>query len=191
MKRLFETILVLAAAPLVLPLGLFTALAVLASMGRPVFFRQERAGKGGRPFRILKFRTMREGPGTDAERLTRVGRLLRAASLDELPQLLHVLSGQMALVGPRPLPVAYVARYSAEEARRLEVRPGLTGWAQVNGRNALSWEDKFRLDVWYVDRQNLFLDLKILVLTFVRLISASGINHPGYDTMCEFKGDAS
>jgi len=189
-KRALDILLVLAAAPLVLPLGLLMALTVFLFLGRPVFFVSERAGKGGRPFRMLKFRTMRLGAGSDAARLTRIGRILRAASLDELPQLLHILSGTMAFVGPRPLPIAYVARYSSEQARRLEVRPGLTGWAQVNGRNALSWEEKFRLDVWYVDHQSIFLDMKILALTFVRLLSAAGINHPGYDTMCEFKGDA-
>ena len=189
MKRVFETILVLAAAPLVLPLGLLTALAVLVSLGRPVFFVTARAGQRGRPFQMLKFRTMRTGAGTDGERLTRTGRVLRALSLDELPQLAHVLTGEMALIGPRPLPVSYVARYTAVEARRLEVRPGLTGWAQVNGRNALSWEEKFRLDVWYVDHRSFLLDLKILFLTFLRLVLPTGINHRGYDTMCEFKGD--
>ena len=179
---------VILAAPLWVPLSALVALAILAIDGRPVLFRQERAGKGGRVFSMLKFRTMRGGEGSDAERLTRLGRFLRATSLDELPQLLHVLSGKMALVGPRPLPSKYLPRYSPEQARRHEVRPGITGWAQVNGRNALSWEDKFRLDVWYVDNRTLLLDLKILVLTVFKPASRDGINHPGSDTMDEFRG---
>ena len=145
MKRVLDLLLVLLAAPFWLPLLLLVALAVLCALGRPVFFTQERAGLGGRPFRIVKFRSMRNGPGTDAERLTRFGRFLRASSLDEIPELLLVLSGRMSLVGPRPLPTAYLPRYSPEQARRHEVPPGITGWAQVNGRNLLSWEDKFRL----------------------------------------------
>lgn len=179
---------VILAAPLWVPLSALVALAILAIDGRPVLFRQERAGKGGRVFSMLKFRTMRGGEGSDAERLTRLGRFLRATSLDELPQLLHVLSGKMALVGPRPLPSKYLPRYSPEQARRHEVRPGITGWAQVNGRNALSWEDKFRLDVWYVDNRTLLLDLKILFLTVFKTASRDGINHSGSDTMDEFLG---
>ena len=179
---------VILAAPLWVPLSALVALAILAIDGRPVLFRQERAGKGGRVFSMLKFRTMRGGEGSDAERLTRLGRFLRATSLDELPQLLHVLSGKMALVGPRPLPSKYLPRYSPEQARRHEVRPGITGWAQVNGRNALSWEDKFRLDVWYVDNRTLLLDLKILFLTVFKTASRDGINPPGSDTMDEFLG---
>ena len=175
---------VILAAPLWVPLSALVALAILAIDGRPVLFRQERAGKGGRVFSMLKFRTMRGGEGSDAERLTRLGRFLRATSLDELPQLLHVLSGKMALVGPRPLPSKYLPRYSPEQARRHEVRPGITGWAQVNGRNALSWEDKFRLDVWYVDNRTLLL----LFLTVFKTASRDGINHPGSDTMDEFLG---
>ena len=187
-KRLVETILVLAAAPLWLAALALAALAVRVADGRPVLFRQARAGRGGRPFEMLKLRTMRDGEGTDAERLTRLGRLLRATSLDELPQLFHVLTGRMSLVGPRPLPVRYLPRYSPEQARRHEVRPGITGWAQVNGRNALSWEEKFRLDVWYVDHRSLLLDAKILFLTVFKTASRDGINHPGSDTMDEFLG---
>ena len=156
--------------------------------GAPVIFRQERAGLGGEPFRMMKLRTMRGGEGTDAERMTRLGRFLRAASVDELPQLLHVLSGKMSLVGPRPLPTRYLPRYSPEQARRHEVRPGITGWAQVNGRNALSWDEKFKLDVWYVDHHSLILDLKILFKTVFRAAKRVGINHPGSDTMDEFLG---
>ena len=188
MKRVIESLAVIVAAPLWVPLAAIVALAIMLADGRPVLFRQERAGKGGRIFTMLKFRTMRAGEGTDAERLTRIGRFLRATSLDELPQLLHVLSGKMSLVGPRPLPSRYLPRYSPEQARRHEVRPGITGWAQVNGRNALSWDEKFRLDVWYVDNRSLFLDLKILFLTVFKTASRDGINHPGSDTRDEFLG---
>lgn len=152
-------------------------------------FRQERAGKDGRQFSIMKFRTMRGGEGSDAERITRFGRILRATSLDELPQLLHVLSGTMALVGPRPLPVRYLPRYSKEQMRRHEVRPGITGWAQVNGRNAISWEQKFALDTWYVEHRTFALDMKILFLTFAKVFRRSGINASDVETMEEFMGD--
>ena len=189
MKRLWETILVLLTMVLWLPLLLTVALTVLVTMGRPVWFRQERAGKGGRPFRILKFRTMRSGEGSDTERLTRVGRVLRATSLDELPQLLQVLTGTMALVGPRPLPVRYLPRYTPEENRRHEVRPGITGWAQVNGRNALTWEQKFAHDVWYVDHRSFGLDVKILFLSVARVFARSGVNAGKDETMEELRPD--
>lgn len=166
------------------------ACAVRVALGSPVFFVQERAGRGGRPFRLFKFRSMRTGPGTDAERLTPFGRFLRASSLDELPELLLVLRGTLSLVGPRPLPTAYLPRYSPEQARRHEVRPGITGWAQVNGRNRLSWEEKFRLDVWYVDHRSLVLDLRILVLTLAAVFRHSGISAAGEATMGEFNGKA-
>ena len=189
MKRLWETILVLLTMVLWLPLLLTVALTVLVTMGRPVWFRQERAGKGGRPFRILKFRTMRSGEGSDTERLTRVGRVLRATSLDELPQLLQVLTGTMALVGPRPLPVRYLPRYTPEENRRHEVRPGITGWAQVNGRNALTWEQKFAHGVWYVDHRSFGLDVKILFLSVARVFARSGVNAGKDETMEELRPD--
>ena len=189
MKRFWETILVLLTMGLWLPLLLVVALLILVTMGRPVLFRQERAGKGGRPFRILKFRTMRAGAGTDAERLTRVGRVLRATSLDELPQLLQVLTGTMSLVGPRPLPVRYLPRYTPEENRRHEVRPGITGWAQVNGRNALTWEQKFAYDVWYVDHRSIGLDVKILFRTVARVFARSGVNAGKDETMEELRPD--
>ena len=188
MKRLFDILLVLIAMPFWLPVLGIVALTVLCVEGRPVFFRQERAGKGGRPFRMLKLRTMRGGDGTDEERLTRLGRFLRASSLDELPELLHVLAGTMSLVGPRPLPTRYLPRYSPEQARRHEVRPGITGWAQVHGRNLLSWEDKFAYDVWYVDHRSLLLDVKILFLTVATVLGARGIASEQSATMTEFTG---
>ena len=188
MKRLIDTLIVVASAPLWAPLAALVALAVRIADGSPVVFRQERAGLGGRPFSMMKFRTMKSGEGSDAERTTRLGRFLRSTSLDELPQLLHVLSGKMALVGPRPLPTAYLPRYSPEQARRHEVRPGITGWAQVNGRNAISWDEKFRLDVWYVDNRSLLLDAKILFLTVWRTVRREGINSSATETMEEFKG---
>jgi len=189
MKRFSETLLVLLAAPLWLVAAAAVALAVRLSTGAPILFRQERAGLRGRPFLFAKFRTMRDGPGSDAERTTRLGRFLRSSSLDELPQLFHVLSGKMALVGPRPLPTAYLPRYSPEQARRHDVRPGITGWAQVNGRNAISWDEKFRLDVWYVDNRSFALDARILFMTVFKVFRRSGINSSSEVTMPEFKGN--
>lgn len=176
MKRFLESFMVLLSLPIWLPLLLLVAGLILLIDGRPVFYRSERAGKEGIAFKLLKFRTMRESAseGCDDNRITRLGRILRRTSLDELPQLLHVLSGKMALVGPRPLPVAYLPRYSAFALRRHEVRPGLTGWAQVNGRNDLAWEEKFALDVWYVDHRSLGLDFKIMMLTVAVLFSGRG-----------------
>ena len=190
-KRLLDTLLVLATAPLWVPAALAVAAAVALATGRPVLYASERAGKGGAPFRFLKFRTMRSGPGTDAERTTRLGRFLRRTSLDELPQLLHVLSGKMALVGPRPLPTAYLPRYSPEQARRHEVRPGITGWAQVNGRNSIGWDEKLALDVWYVDHRSAALDLRILWRTAFGVLRQTGINSSASETMPEFKGPSS
>ena len=181
-------LLVLATAPLWMPLIAVVALAVRCTMGKPIFFSQERAGLGGRVFRLMKFRTMRCGEGLDSERITRLGRILRATSLDELPQLLHVLSGNMSLVGPRPLPARYLPRYSKNQSRRHDVRPGITGWAQVNGRNAISWDEKFRLDIWYVDHRTLLLDAKILLLTALRVFQRTGINSSADETMDEFTG---
>jgi lipopolysaccharide/colanic/teichoic acid biosynthesis glycosyltransferase len=171
-----------------LPLVAATALAVWLSLGRPIFIRQRRLGRGGAPFLILKFRTMREGEGTDAERLSRFGRLLRASSLDELPQLWNVLRGDMSLVGPRPLLPQYLDRYTPEQARRHEVKPGLTGWAQVCGRNGLSWDERLSLDVWYVDHRSMALDLRILARTLPAVTSRRGISAPGFATMPEFGG---
>ncbi|MGN0832524.1 MAG: sugar transferase [Kiritimatiellia bacterium] len=188
MKRVFDLLLVLALAPLWVPLLGVAAALVRLNLGRPVLFAQERTGRGGRPFRLYKLRSMREGPGTDAERLTRFGRWLRATSLDELPELWHVLKGEMSLVGPRPLPVRYLPRYSPVQNRRHEVLPGITGWAQVNGRNALDWETKFRYDVDYVDSRSCWLDAKILLLTAVQVVARRGISHAGEATMGEFMG---
>jgi len=176
------------------PLMMGLALAVRLTMGAPVFFRQQRPGLRGRPFQVVKFRTMHNAAGPDghplpdAERLTALGRFLRASSLDELPQLWNVFAGELSLVGPRPLLMQYLPRYTAEQARRHEVMPGITGWAQVNGRNAISWEEKFALDVWYVDHWSLLLDLRILGLTLLRVVRRSGIASAGHATMPEFMG---
>jgi len=173
------------------PIQLATAAVVLAAHGRPVLFRQKRPGKDGRIFELVKFRTMRHPDVThitDGDRLTRVGRTLRASSLDELPTLWNVLRGDMSLVGPRPLLVEYLERYSPEQARRHEVRPGITGLAQVSGRNALSWDEKFALDVEYVDRRSLLLDLQILLTTLTSVLRREGISAPGQATMPLFTG---
>jgi len=170
------------------PVALLAAAAVRATMGAPVLFRQTRPGRGGQPFTCYKLRTMKSGPGTDAERLTSLGRFLRATSLDELPQLLNVVRGDMSLVGPRPLLMSYLDRYTAEQARRHDVLPGITGWAQVNGRNALSHEERFALDVWYVDHWSLALDAKILLSTLASVLGGRGINARGHATMPEFQG---
>ena len=188
MKRFFDVVLVALSSPLWIPLLLAAFLVSLVFQGRPVFFLQERAGKGGRPFVLFKFRTMRTGSGTDAERLTRFGRFLRASSIDEIPELINVLRGEMSLVGPRPLPVRYLPRYPPTQARRHEVLPGLTGWAQVNGRNALDWETKFRFDVEYVEKRSLPMDLKIILMTAWQVVFPQHISHDGEATMGEFFG---
>ena len=191
MKRIVDCLLILLTAPLWGTVLAATALIIRVCEGAPIFFKQERAGRGGRPFTILKFRTMRQGEGTDLARITKLGKFLRDTSLDELPQLLNILKGDMSLVGPRPLPTAYVPRYSKTQARRLEVLPGLTGWAQVNGRNALSWDEKFALDVWYVENQSLWLDIRILFKTLTTIFTSRGINATASETMPEFKGSSS
>ena len=190
MKRAFDLLLVIAFSPFALALVALVSLAALALQGRPVMFVQERAGRGGRPFRMFKFRTMRPGDGPDGERLTGFGRFLRSTSLDELPELWNVLRGEMSLVGPRPLPTRYLPRYSAVQARRHEVLPGLTGWAQVNGRNSIGWEEKFRLDVEYVERRSFAFDVKILFMTVSQVLARRGIAHEGSDTMEEFTGNS-
>ena len=197
MKRLFDLVLtVVGLMALALPL-LMLAWLVRHKLGRPVFFRQIRPGLNGKPFQMLKFRTMTDERGPDgallpdAVRLTPFGRFLRATSLDELPELWNVLKGDMSLVGPRPLLMEYLPLYTAEQARRHEVRPGITGWAQVNGRNAISWEDKFKLDVWYVDNRSLWLDIKILWLTVKKVLLRDGISAAGEATMPRFAGSDS
>ena len=193
-KRLFDLAVLVLTAPLWLTALGAVSLLVWLTLGRPVLFRQQRPGRDGRIFQLLKFRTMidtRDEQGNllpDAQRLKPFGRWLRSSSLDELPELLNVLKGDMSLVGPRPLLVQYLARYTPEQARRHEVPPGLTGWAQVNGRNALSWEEKFQLDVWYVDHWSLWLDLRILVLTAWKVLRREGINAAAEVTMPEFMG---
>ncbi|MBU1039539.1 MAG: sugar transferase [Proteobacteria bacterium] len=187
-KRLLDLALVLPGLVLLAPVFLVVALAVRLKLGPGVFFCQERPGLHGKPFLILKFRTMLTGPGSDAERLTPFGRFLRGTSLDELPELWNVLRGDMSLVGPRPLLMRYLPRYTREQARRHEVLPGITGWAQVNGRNALSWEEKFALDVWYVDNRCLALDLAILWRTVLAVALRQGISAPGEATVSEFLG---
>jgi len=178
------------------PVIVIVALIVRWNMGRPVLFRQVRPGLHASPFSILKFRTMRTAVGgngtplSEKQRLTALGRVLRSTSLDELPELWNVLLGDMSLIGPRPLLTQYLGRYTPEQARRHEVRPGITGLAQINGRNAISWEEKFVLDVWYVDNRSFWLDMKILGLTLWRVIRRDGISAPGEATMPEFKGSA-
>ncbi len=194
-KRLLDLTLTIPGLILLSPLLGALALAVLVDLGRPVLFRHIRPGRGGKPFVLLKFRTMtdaRDPQGNllpDADRLTSLGRFLRSFSLDDLPNLINVLRGEMSWVGPRPLLMQYLARYTPEQARRHEVLPGITGWAQVNGRNALAWEDRFRLDVWYVDHWSLGLDIKILAITFWKVIRREGINQPGQATAEEFLGN--
>ncbi len=187
-KRIFDVSLILLSVPVWVPVAVVVFLLVRVVLGQPVFFRQARSGLNGRAFSLVKFRTMREGSQPDAERLTRFGRFLRASSLDELPELWNVLKGEMSLVGPRPLPVRYLSRYTPEENRRHEVLPGITGWAQVHGRNALTWDAKFRYDVDYVDSRSLWLDIKILFLTIKEVLCPHGISHAGEATMSEFRG---
>ena len=197
MKRLFDVV-VSACALLVLALPLLVVIwMVRRKLGSPVFFAQVRPGMHGKPFKMVKFRSMTSERGADGEllpdavRLTPFGRFLRSTSLDELPELWNVLKGDMSLVGPRPLLVEYLPLYSTEQARRHEVRPGITGWAQVNGRNAIGWEDKFKLDVWYVDHRSLWLDIKILWLTVKKVLVREGISAAGEATMGKFTGSKS
>ena len=193
-KRLLDVGVAGAGLVVLSPVLLVIALAVRVRMGAPVLFRQTRPGRGGRPFELLKFRTMTDRRGhdgellPDAERLTWVGRLLRKTSLDELPELVNVVRGDMSLVGPRPLLVEYLDLYSPEEARRHEVRPGITGWAQVNGRNATSWDERFAHDVYYVDHRSMRLDLHILKRTVVQVLTGAGVTQPGEATMARFTG---
>ncbi|MEJ6533228.1 sugar transferase [Pseudoalteromonas lipolytica] len=196
-KRFFDFLIVFCALLVLLPIIVIVALLIWFKLGSPILFTQERPGLNGKIFTMMKFRTMLDGKDNhgnllpDNERMTKFGAFLRSTSLDELPGLLNVLKGDMSLVGPRPLLVQYLPLYTTEQARRHNVRPGITGWAQVNGRNAISWEDKFKLDVWYVDNQNLWLDLKILLLTIKKVFVREGISADGHVTIEPFKGTKS
>lgn len=195
MKRLMDIILILCALPLLLPVFLILYVLIAIKMGRPVLFVQTRPGKDGKPFNMVKFRSMtdeRDEQGellSDDIRLTSFGKFLRATSLDELPELWNVLKGEMSLVGPRPLLMQYLELYTPEQARRHEVRPGVTGWAQINGRNAISWPQKFSLDLWYVENQSLLLDIKILFLTILKVIRRDDISQQDHVTIEPFKGE--
>ena len=194
-KRVFDLFLIFLSIPLILPIYLLLILIILTQLKIPILFKQPRPGLNGKIFDILNFRTMtyeRDKNGillTDEVRLTKFGKLLRSTSLDELPSLWNVLKGDMSLVGPRPLLIEYLPLYSTKQARRHEVKPGITGWAQVNGRNAISWDEKFNLDVWYVDNQSILLDIKILWMTIIKVITRSGINQDGKATMEKFKSN--
>ena len=195
MKYFIDLFIVVLSLPILLPLMLIIILMVKYNLGSPIFFLQQRPGLNGRSFRLVKFRTMYNVLGdnglplSDAERLTRFGSFLRASSLDELPELWNVLKGEMSMVGPRPLLMEYLPLYSDRQARRHEVRPGITGWAQVNGRNTISWEEKFELDVWYVDNQTIWLDTKILCLTLLRVFVRENISAFGHVTAPKFTGN--
>ncbi|OYU20408.1 MAG: sugar transferase [Rhodobacteraceae bacterium PARR1] len=197
LKRLFDLVGATLGLVLLAPILIFIAFRVRQQMGSPVLFRQCRPGLHGRPFQMIKFRSMRDAtdasgtPLPDADRLTAFGRFLRSSSLDEIPELWNVLKGDMSLVGPRPLLLEYLPLYSAEQARRHEVRPGVTGWAQVNGRNALTWDEKFRLDVWYVDNRSFWLDMRIIMMTIKKVVRRDGISADGEATMSRFTGNPS
>ncbi|BCV66098.1 sugar transferase [Shewanella carassii] len=194
MKRLFDLFTSLCGLILLSPIIALVAWKIRKNLGTPVLFRQTRPGLHGKAFEMVKFRTMKDAfdelgnPLPDSERMTPFGNKLRSSSLDELPELWNVLKGDMSLVGPRPLLMQYLPLYSKEQARRHEIRPGVTGWAQINGRNAISWEEKFKLDVWYVDNQSIFLDMKILALTVKKVFIREGISADGEATMSRFEG---
>jgi lipopolysaccharide/colanic/teichoic acid biosynthesis glycosyltransferase len=195
MKRILDIVLSLVALLLLSPVILLLSILVALKLGRPILFRQKRPGLKGKVFEMIKFRSMRDAVDelgntlSDSKRLTSFGKTLRSSSLDELPGLWSVLKGDMSLVGPRPLLVEYLPLYSKEQARRHDVRPGITGWAQVNGRNAISWEEKFKLDVWYVDNQSFWLDIKILFLTVKKVLVRDGVSADGEVTMSRFEGN--
>jgi lipopolysaccharide/colanic/teichoic acid biosynthesis glycosyltransferase len=194
MKRIFDLVLILLSFPLLFPVFIIVAILVKWKLGSPILYSQVRPGLNAKPFKMFKFRSMtdaRDESGellSDAERLTKFGRLLRSTSLDELPELWNVVKGDMSLVGPRPLLMEYVPLYSEEQTRRHEVRPGITGWAQINGRNAISWDERFKLDVWYVTNRSLWLDLKIIFLTLKKVVVREGISADGEATMTKFTG---
>ena len=194
MKRFFDTLLIILGLPLLIPVYILIALLIKINLGSPVMFKQSRPGLNGKLFSLIKFRTMTNNLDesgnslSDGKRLTRFGKFLRSSSLDELPELWNVLNGNMSLVGPRPLLEEYLPLYSASQARRHNVKPGITGWAQINGRNTISWEDKFDYDLWYVDNQSFLLDIKIILLTIVKVISSDGVSAHGEATMSKFTG---
>lgn len=194
MKRTLDLIVSFGLMTCMLPIMLIVALLIYAKIGDPVVFRQERPGLQGKPFYIYKFRTMTNAEDKagnllpDEKRITGLGRILRKLSLDELPQLLNVIQGDLSLVGPRPLLMEYLPLYDSEQARRHDVKPGITGWAQVNGRNAISWEEKFKLDVWYVDNQSFWLDIEILWMTALKVVKREGVSQQGHVTMEKFRG---
>jgi len=194
-KRIFDVLVSIVILALLFPILLIISIMLLAIQGLPLFFCQRRPGLGGRIFKMCKFRTMHDQQDSsgeklpDEERITPFGKFLRRTSLDELPELINVIKGEMSLVGPRPLLVQYLERYSPEQARRHEVLPGITGWAQINGRNAITWDEKFRLDLWYVEHWSFWLDIRILFSTLWKVISGEGISQPGRATMDEFMGN--
>jgi len=194
MKRFFDTLLIILGLPLLIPVYILIALLIKINLGSPVMFKQSRPGLNGKLFSLIKFRTMTNNLDesgnslSDGKRLTRFGKFLRSSSLDELPELWNVLNGNMSLVGPRPLLEEYLPLYSVRQARRHNVKPGITGWAQINGRNTISWEDKFDYDLWYVDNQSFLLDIKIILLTIVKVISSDGVSAHGEATMSKFTG---
>ena len=194
LKRSFDIVVAVLLLLVLWPVILLSAALVFVFIGRPIMYRQTRPGLNAKPFTILKLRTMttaRDAQGNylpDDERLTAIGRFLRSMSLDELPELYNILKGEMSLVGPRPLLMEYLPLYTREQARRHEVRPGITGWAQVNGRNAVSWEEKFRMDVWYVDNRSFWLDIRILWMTVISVLRREGITYAGEATMTRFSG---
>ena len=194
MKRLFDTLIASLLLCILFPILLIIGYKIKQSLGSPIMFRQQRPGLGGKPFEMMKFRSMKDAldedgqPLPDEQRLTSFGNRLRSMSLDELPTLWNVVKGDMSLVGPRPLLMEYLPLYDDKQSRRHEVKPGVTGWAQVNGRNAISWEDKFNLDVWYVDNQSFWLDIKILFLTVKKVLVKDGISQEGHVTMSKFQG---
>lgn len=196
-KRCFDLVAAILGLLILLPVFIVLVVLIRTNLGTPVFFRQERPGKNGKPFMMVKFRTMTEAfdsqgkPLLDSERMTPLGSFLRSTSLDELPELYNVIKGEMSLVGPRPLLMEYLPLYSEQQFRRHDVRPGVTGWAQVNGRNAISWEEKFKLDIWYVENRSFLLDLKIIFLTIKKVLIRDGISAEGETTMSKFTGNDS
>lgn len=195
MKRLFDLVVALLMLAVALPVGIVVAILVYINLGKPIFFKQMRPGRHGKPFRIYKFKSMKDASPdgllhhSDAERMTSFGRVLRSTSLDEIPQLWNVIKGEMSFVGPRPLLMEYLPLYNEHQARRHDVRPGITGWAQVNGRNNLSWQEKFEFDIWYVDNHSFLLDMKIILLTVRKVFARKDVTSTGHVTSVPFEGN--